>query len=400
MQKFIIFFLWILIACNHNKEIDSLNMKSNIGNINTRNEKNNLASNDIISINQKRKSIFSINCKTKYAISIIFLLVFYVCIYIYYNHQIYIENNNDILNNIKEYRSTYKVKNQINDFDFNFKNKSLLNFMPNRYEKYKDNINKFPVFKFSKSKFPFLIFQIGFNKCGTTSLYEFFNLNQIPGIHWMVKKKRLANIMFDNYMNNKLVLGKLPIKKFMYFGDFEVFIKDGYFNFNFLNITFKYGAYREWYKILNIEYPNSKYILNIRNYQHWLNSRYNHENGMYFLDSNFSDIYIIRKFKNIWYQYICELLFFFKTNDIYNNLIIFDVENDSPKKLVSFFKKFNITLNHTLYSQANKTPQKKRRSKKLANLTITYPKFFNDINESITEYERIISKCNLPFSLE
>ena len=51
-----------------------------------------------------------------------------------------------------------------------------------------------------------LIFQIGFNKCGTRSLYHFFKDNGIPSIHYDGGK--IAKSMFQNNSMNKKFMDK------------------------------------------------------------------------------------------------------------------------------------------------------------------------------------------------
>ena len=47
-------------------------------------------------------------------------------------------------------------------------------------------------------------FQIGFRKCGTTTLWDFFNRNGIPAVHW--DEGDLARRMRDNLEAGRRVL--------------------------------------------------------------------------------------------------------------------------------------------------------------------------------------------------
>ena len=50
------------------------------------------------------------------------------------------------------------------------------------------------------------VFQIGFNKCGTRSLFKFFKKNGIESIHY--DKGNIAISMFNNFNQNKKLIDK------------------------------------------------------------------------------------------------------------------------------------------------------------------------------------------------
>eukprot|EP01084_Bolivina_argentea_P042923 79121_1 len=143
---------------------------------------------------------------------------------------------------------------------------------------YMDNDNKNNIYRYP---FPFYIFQIGFNKCGVTSLYRFFMDNGIPSIQYRINQsdeysEMLTDIMFDRY---KKSIPILPYNgtKYMYYGDFGEYILNGSHDFDilYLNDNNINNNNQTWYKILLKQYPrNSKFILNIRNVNNWLRSRY------------------------------------------------------------------------------------------------------------------------------
>lgn len=98
------------------------------------------------------------------------------------------------------------------------------------------------------------IFCIGFNKTGTVSLHKALSELGYRGIHGLwknhknVEKAISENKPLLNYFDNNIT----------HFSDLDI-IKDNY-------------------KLLDKQYPNSKFILNTRNKESWLVSRKKHYN--------------------------------------------------------------------------------------------------------------------------
>ena len=109
------------------------------------------------------------------------------------------------------------------------------------------------------------IFQIGFNKCGTSTLRHFLHKNGIASVHW--DEGRLAQRIFDNLAANKELLS--GYEEFRAFGDME-FI-DG-------------SRFLEGYRLFRqfaAQYPDSVFILNTRDREQWIQSRFRHNDGSY-----------------------------------------------------------------------------------------------------------------------
>jgi hypothetical protein len=109
------------------------------------------------------------------------------------------------------------------------------------------------------------IFQIGFNKCGTRSLFVFFKRNGLTGIHY--DNGRLASTIFRNLSEKRP-----PI--------------EGYEQFNFLS-DMEYVtpiASLEAFKLFDVlaeAYPEARFILNTREREGWVKSRLKHAEGAY-----------------------------------------------------------------------------------------------------------------------
>ena len=125
------------------------------------------------------------------------------------------------------------------------------------------------------------IFQIGFNRCGTTTLIRFFQANNLKCLHWGrgsiaagIEAARLEGkpLLFyvDGYFaygdmefvevesESKRLLKKKPFRRL-----YKNLPKDN------LTPIYAFENFRE----LDKQYPGSKFILNTRNVEDWINSR-------------------------------------------------------------------------------------------------------------------------------
>ncbi len=109
------------------------------------------------------------------------------------------------------------------------------------------------------------ILQIGFNRCGTSSLQHFLKKNGLATVHW--DEGRLARRMFDNRTNGRRLL-------------------EGYEQYQAVtDMEFIDGAvYLEGYKLfpdLAAQYPDAVFVLNTRDREGWIESRLRHLQGRY-----------------------------------------------------------------------------------------------------------------------
>lgn len=110
------------------------------------------------------------------------------------------------------------------------------------------------------------IFQIGFNRCGTTSLYNFFKHSCSDGLlcaHW--ENHKLAKILY-----RKKSFKDTEYQDYHFFSDMEGIVDSKY-----------HFAHMENYRDLDLQYPNSKFILNTRNINKWILSRLSHYSKKY-----------------------------------------------------------------------------------------------------------------------
>jgi hypothetical protein len=180
------------------------------------------------------------------------------------------------------------------------------------------------------------IFQIGFNKCGTVSLYHFFEDNGLKPIHWGMGM--LATTIKYNH-NNNLPLLK-GYEKYDVFTDME-------------NVHQNLYIHLTHYKELDKQYPNSKFILNLRPIDNWIKSRVNHPNylNVFKQMTGFDEEGVINLWKKQWYDHIESVQDYFK--DRPNDLLVFDIETEQ-NKLIQFMSEY-IELKSTDFGHHNKT---------------------------------------------
>lgn len=174
------------------------------------------------------------------------------------------------------------------------------------------------------------IFQIGFNRCGTTSIYSFFNSNcekKLKCLHW--ERGGLASNIFSNLVNKKPLLdGKY--ENYNVYTDMQAFIKkpDGK--------MILFLAHIDCYKLLDDQYPNSKFILNTRSVENWIASRIVHygERDMRLMEEIYNTKDILKVWGQQWSNHHNDVVNYFAKK---NNLLIFNIEKDSGKKIANFF---------------------------------------------------------------
>ena len=102
------------------------------------------------------------------------------------------------------------------------------------------------------------IFQIGFNKCGTSTIHRYLRANGVKCVHW--DDGRLAQRMFANLAN----------------GDNLMAGYEGFDAFTDMEYIDQVGTLLEGYKLfpyLAAQYPDAVFILNTRDREAWIRSR-------------------------------------------------------------------------------------------------------------------------------
>ncbi|MBK4214350.1 hypothetical protein JJJ17_00275 [Paracoccus caeni] len=110
-------------------------------------------------------------------------------------------------------------------------------------------------------------FQIGFNKCGTTFIARLFQMNDIPVVHWE------TGTLAEDIAYSKLV-GRKPLQRWADVTAFTDMESVRYLNMPVIE------AFRE-FRFLDEQFPGSVFLLNTRNVEDWVISRYMHRDGTY-----------------------------------------------------------------------------------------------------------------------
>ena len=103
------------------------------------------------------------------------------------------------------------------------------------------------------------IFGVGLNKTGTTSIAKALEILGFYSVHFQNKKGNIKNIIERNGQKNQ------PLLK-------EIEEYDAYLDWN-------HPQTNHYFKKLDHQYPNSKFILHTRPMEDWINSRYQHVNS-------------------------------------------------------------------------------------------------------------------------
>lgn len=184
------------------------------------------------------------------------------------------------------------------------------------------------------------IFQIGFNKCGTVSLHKFFESNGLKSIHW--DRGRLARKIQSNFESG------LPLLS-------------GYENYDCLTDMESQAdnifIYLTLFKELDKQYPNSKFILNIRNREQWIESRINHRDYLkvYQRITGLDRQGVIDLWTSDWDNHLKSVKEYFEERP--DDLLVFDIDSETDK-LFEFMSKIT-NLRNRVFGQYNKTKSKR-----------------------------------------
>lgn len=188
------------------------------------------------------------------------------------------------------------------------------------------------------------IFQIGFNRCGTNFIHAFLQDMKYKSIHWDGGK--LACKIHENFENNRPLLE--GYNGFDAFTDME-------------NVDQNMYAHVQYYKELDRQYPNSKFILNTRNVKIWIDKRLQSkdyvEKSMKNLgiDNNDEKI-LIGIWFNQWMEHHNDVLNYFGKDRIGKDLLVYDIDRDNFQQLFIFlsdqrsmYDRFHEIYSHQLH---------------------------------------------------
>jgi hypothetical protein len=180
------------------------------------------------------------------------------------------------------------------------------------------------------------IFQIGFNRCGTTSLYNFFKKqckDNLKCVHW--DNGKIGETIYRNKQNHKLLLFNSKYTSYNFISDMECRIDNKY-----------YFTQIHDYQLLEQQYPKARFILNTRSFDNWIKSRLKHYNNkdIELQLKTYSYNNIIKLWTDQWEQHHYNVQKYFQNK--LHKLLIFDIETTDASPIINFFHdlKFNTSI--------------------------------------------------------
>lgn len=168
------------------------------------------------------------------------------------------------------------------------------------------------------------VFQIGFNKCGSKYVHTICKEQGYATIY--SDCGMLARRMMGNFLNgNPLLTG---YEQYEFFGGME-------------NVSMNLYPHMLFYKLLDEQYPGSKFILNTRHVETWIVKRM--EEPGYLTDylwssGHSSSAVAILKWRELWKKLHDEATSYFADREM-KDFLVFDVEKDDPRTLYLFLNR-------------------------------------------------------------
>ena len=189
-----------------------------------------------------------------------------------------------------------------------------------------------------------LVFQIGFDRCGTTSLWNLFQASGYPGAHFLAEGNYVHGVIQQNIRE-----GKHPVEGY----ESRVFFSDMKYIFRFKGTSIFKESFKD-FAILERCYPKAKFILNVRPKEKWIASRIGTSIGgrkekdqldLIAPEYGMTGEEYLKHLNIEWDTHLAKVRMYFSFFP--EKLIEFDIENDNPQKLIDFFKpEFNLNINN------------------------------------------------------
>ena len=187
------------------------------------------------------------------------------------------------------------------------------------------------------------IFQIGFNRCGTNSIFQFFGshcLDRLRCLHW--EQGDLALTMLLNMKEGRPPL-KGKYEDFDVYTDMQVLLQDG------KGRAYMFLAHME-FETLDQHYPGSRFILNTRNVDDWIESRKKHWHHRRTREI-MAEIYgtdFEGAWRNQWKEHHQAVTKYFEGR---NDLLVYDINKDRGGKIAEFLPE--LTFDGQEFPKAN-----------------------------------------------
>ena len=197
------------------------------------------------------------------------------------------------------------------------------------------------------------IFQIGFNRCGTTSFHHFFEQNGLRSIHW--GRGSVAAGIEASRIEGKPLL--YYVDGFQVYCDME-FMREDHAGKHISRRPFRklYNALGEekirtpiyaytYFEELDKQYPGSRFILNTREVEGWIRSRRRfldigytfctHGDGFHGSQDELEDCW-----RDHWRDHVSSVRGYF--SDKTGSLLEYDIQRDEPRKISDFLPELDL----------------------------------------------------------
>ena len=188
------------------------------------------------------------------------------------------------------------------------------------------------------------IFIIGFNKTATKCFDNFFRKNNVKSIHHNMKKNHFQDYNLRKKYDKGISLVKFFLENKNNSKNLLYGIDSSYIVFSDITDDEKCLDAKDFYKQLDKENPGSKFILNIRSVDDWIKSRLNHrcpyhkfsllEYHLQHYKCNPNELKKI--WRDIYFNHIKDVENYFKLNNKMNDLLIYNIDYDTPDKISNF----------------------------------------------------------------
>jgi len=163
------------------------------------------------------------------------------------------------------------------------------------------------------------IFQIGFNKCGTTAIAKYYEARGLRAAHY--ESGNLAKMIQHNIDTDRHILNNVA--------QFDVYTDMVYIDDDVHIEAFKH--FRE----IDTQVQDAKFILNVRNKKNWIDSCFRHPRFAERMKSVYgyaTDEEVRAHWNNDWDRHIETV----RNHFTGCNLLVFDIEKDSMSKIGKF----------------------------------------------------------------
>lgn len=177
------------------------------------------------------------------------------------------------------------------------------------------------------------VIQIGFHRCGTRSLAQLFRKSGYLAAHWRVAGPK-GKINLARVMKNNLAAGRKPLHRiddYAFLSDLECF-EGGKIWSGFLH-------FRE----IDAAYPGTKFLLNVRNKDDWLQSRLHHRRyaQRFIAAHNLSGITsCLEMWSADWDRHLADVRRYFA--DRPSDLVTFNIDTDDISDLIAQLPEFKL----------------------------------------------------------